>query len=199
MPDVVAAQPALEKARALFATEGLPFPPVPAELAPALREARPNIFATRPVEIPPYTLAAYSLEVQTEPAVASYALVGFDGHGINSWAVHYYLVDDALALFIQLPWGGAYIEPDEARRTIETVFSWAGTLQERTRRAQRDSLIPPGWRLLVVGSHFDDSGWAWVPAPPPGPDAIAWQEGPDIRAAVDKALDDLLAGRAKLD
>lgn len=198
MPDVVATQPSLEKARALFATEGLPFPPLPAELASALREARPNIFATRPVEIPPYTLAAYSLEVQTEPAVASYALIGFDGHGINSWAVHYYLVDDALALFIQLPWGGAYIEPDDARRTIEVVFAWAEKLQAETRRARRDGLIPPGWRLLVVGSHFDDSGWAWVPPPPLGPDAIAWQEGPDVRAAVDKTLADLFAGRARL-
>ena len=198
MSDVVATQPSLEKARALFATEGLPFPPVPAELASALREARPNIFATRPVEVPPYTLAAYSLEVQAERAVPSYALVGFDGHGINSWAVHYYLVDDALALFIQLPWGGAYVEPDEARRTIEAVFSWAGTLQSKTRRAQRDGFIPPGWRLLVVGSRFDEPGWAWIPSPPPGPDVIVWQEGPDLRAAVDKALDDLFAGRARL-
>ena len=197
MPDVVATQP-LEKARALFSTEGLPFPPLPAELASALREARPNVFATRPVEIPPYTLAAYSLEVQTEPEVPSYALIGFDGHGINSWAVHYYLVDDALALFIQLPWGGAYVEPGEARSVIEAAFSWAETLQSKTSRAQRDGLIPAGSRLLVIDSSFDEPGWAWIPSPPPGPDAIVLQEDPDLRAAVDKALDDLFAGKVRL-
>jgi hypothetical protein len=197
MSDVTAMQPPLEKARSLFAAEELPFPPVPAELASALREVRSNVYSTRPVKIPPYTLGAYSFEVQEE-RVPSYALIGFDGHGVNSWAVHYYLVDDALALFIQLPWGGAYVEPDEARRAIGVAFSWAEKLQAETRRARREGLIPQGWRLLVVGSRFEEPGWAWVPSPPPGPDAIAWREARDLRADVDGALADLFAGRVQL-
>src|SRR5262245_19874489 len=99
MPDVATSEMASEKARALFAGEDLPFPPLSSDLAAELREVGPGIFSTRPEESSPYNLEIFSLEAQSAPAVSNYALVGFDGHGINSWATHYYLVDDALALF----------------------------------------------------------------------------------------------------
>src|ERR1700719_2996338 len=104
MSDVTAAPSTIEQARALFAAEGLPFPPLPERFASALREESPHLFATRASEAPPYNLEVFSLEIQQDPAVPDYAVVGFDGHGTNSWAVHYYLVEGALALFIQLPW-----------------------------------------------------------------------------------------------
>jgi hypothetical protein len=134
----------------------------------------------------------------TSPTMPNYAVVGFDGHGINSWAVHYYLVDDALALFIQLAWGGAYVDADQASRGITGVFAWAEKLQAEIRRTRSDGLIPPGWRLLVVVSQFAQSGWAWVPSPPPGPEAIDWHDSHDLRAAIDKSLADLRAGRINL-
>jgi hypothetical protein len=188
----------LAEARALFAAEDLPFPPLPASLANALQEMAPNLFSTRELEASPYTLRFYSFEIQTKPAIPNYAVVGFDGHGINSWAVHYYLVEDALALFVQLAWGGAYVERDEASRMIKGVFAWAEELQAQVRRARSDGLIPPGWRLLAVVSEFVPSGWAWVASLPPGPDAIDWHGGADMRATIDQSLADLRAGRAKL-
>jgi hypothetical protein len=191
-------QSSLVQARELFAAEDLPFPPLPADVGDVLREVAPNVFSTRQVDASPYNLRVYSFEIQTDPAVPNYAVVGFDGHGINSWAVHYYLVEDALALFIQLAWGGAYVDADEARRAIKGVFAWAEKLQADVRRARGDGLIPPGWRLLVVVSQFAEPGWAWVPSPPPGLEAIEWRDGPDLRAAIDKALIDLRAGRIKL-
>jgi hypothetical protein len=191
-------QSSLDRVRELFAAEGLPFPPLPADVGGALQEVAPNVFSTRQLEASPYNLRVYSFEIQTDPAVPNYAVVGFDGHGINSWAVHYYLVEDALALFVQLAWGGAYVEPDEATRAIKGVFAWAEKLQAEVRRARSDGLIPPGWRLLVVVSQFAESGWAFVPSPPPGPEAIEWHDGGDLRAAIDKSLADLRAGRLKL-
>jgi len=196
---IAAAGPSsFDQVRELFAEEELPFPPVPADLAGALHEVAPNVFSTRALEASPYSLRAFSLEVQTDHAVPNYAVVAFDGHGINSWAVHYYLVDDALALFVQLPWGGAYVEPDNASRSIKGVFAWAEKLQAEVRRARSDGLIPPGWRLLAVVSEFVPSGWAWIPSPPPGPDAVDWREGHDMRAAIDTSLAELRSGRAKL-
>ena len=65
---------------------------------PALREEAPHLCSTRPLDDAPYNLEVYSLEARENPSVPNYAVLGFDGHGINSWAVHYFLVEDALAL-----------------------------------------------------------------------------------------------------
>ena len=162
MSDVTAAPSTIERARALFAAEQLPFPPLSERFAAALREENPHLFATRSLEAGPYNLEIYSLEIEQESAVPDYAVVGFDGHGINSWAVHYYVVEGALALFIQLPWGGAYVDADEGGRTVTAAFTWAGKLQADVRRARQQGLIPEGWRLLVVASEFATAGWAWV-------------------------------------
>ena len=32
------------------------------------------------------------------------------GHGMNSYAINYHLVDGPLALFVQAPWGGALFQ-----------------------------------------------------------------------------------------
>src|SRR5262245_3197191 len=138
------------QARELFAAEDLPFPPVPADLVHTLREVAPSVFSTRPLDASPYSLRFHSFEVPTNPDIQNYPVVGLDGHGINSWAVHYYLVEDALALFVHLSWGGAYVEPDKAPRTIKNVFVWAERLRAEVLRARNDGLIPPGWRMLVV-------------------------------------------------
>src|SRR5213593_2695569 len=45
-------------------------------------------------------------------------IVGFDGHGTNSWAAHYDLIVKSLALFLQLPWGAAYTDPEPGRAEI---------------------------------------------------------------------------------
>ena len=198
MSDVTAASSTIERARALFAAEQLPFPPLPERFAATLREESQHLYVTRSLEAGPYNLEIYSLEIQQEPAVPDYAVVGFDGHGINSWAVHYYLVEGALALFIQLPWGGAYVDADEGRRTVTAAFTWADKLQADVQRARQQGLIPEGWRLLVVASQFAAAGWAWVPPAPNDPEAVAWQDEAGLRRAVDSALADLFAGRAKL-
>ena len=198
MSDITAAPSTIEKVRALFDAERLPFPPLSERAAAALREESPHLFSTRPLEVTPYNLEIYSLEIQENPAVPDYAVVGFDGHGINSWAAHCYLVEGPLALLIQLPWGGAYDDPDEARKTITAAFSWAEKLQADMRRAREQGLIPEGWRLLVVASEFARPGWAFVPPAPHGPDAVAWHDERGLRRAVDGALADLFAGRTKL-
>lgn len=44
--------------------------------------------------------------------VDDYLLMGFDGHGLASRAMHYYLVQGPLALFLQLSWGHAFEDSD---------------------------------------------------------------------------------------
>ena len=141
-----------------FQEAGLPFPPVPPDLAAQLRQCGPHWYATRPVDRSPYDLASFlSPDVSATP----FALVGFDGHGVNSHAVHYYLVRPSLALYVQLPWGGVYLDHEEAKREIEELFTWAQQLQAGMEAADDQGRLAPRRRLEVMASRFRDAGWRW--------------------------------------
>lgn len=187
-----------ELARTLFQEEGLPFPPAPAALASQLQTAGDHVFATRKIDVTPYGIESFRNEASSDPALQDYVLVGFDGYGVNSWAVHYYLVEGPLALFVQLPWGGAYVDADQARERIARVFTWAARLQERVGEARERALIPPGWRLLAVVSTFAHPGFAWLPpqrdaAAPTAEDDSESASAGNLLAAIDEAVDQLLA------
>lgn len=110
-------------------------------------------------------------------------MVGFDGHGTNSWAVHFYLVGTGIALFVKLPWGGAYMDPEPARAHIAEIFDWAAALLSRLQRAESAGHIPPGLRLQVAASQFDHAGWRWLGT---GQDAAQapWNPPSGMRAAL---------------
>lgn len=184
-------------AEALFATEGLPFPPVPAHLAPSLHEQGQGWYATRPMQSTPYDLEHFLAEVETQPGVPDYAIVGFDGHGTNSWAAHYYLVGKSVALFIQLPWGGAYTDPEPARADIAGMVEWAARLQSRLQQAEALHRIPDGVRLVVVASRFGRAGWRWVRA---GRDEAGtpWNPPAGMMSAILAELDGLASGQRTL-
>lgn len=187
----------LPAAQDLFAQEKLPFPPVPAALAAALQQQGRGWFATRPVAATPYQFEHFLAEVEQAGAETDYAVVGFDGHGTNSWAVHFYLVVEGLALFVQLPWGGIYLEPEPARADVAAMFDWAAALQGRVRQAVSAGKIPPGLRLEVAASRFAHAGWRWLAA---GPDASAtpWNPSAGMKAALLQELDEVIEGRRVL-
>jgi hypothetical protein len=184
-------------AQTMFERERLPFPPVPAQLAASLQQQGPAWFATRPLTSTPYDFEHFFAEVEAQPGLPDYAVVGFDGHGTNSWAVHFYLVGNGIALFMQLPWGGAYLEPEPARAEITALFEWAKTLLSRLRLAESARKIPDGKRLQVAASRFSHAGWRWLDA---GQDAAAtrWNPSAGMKAAMLQELDDVIAGRLLL-
>ncbi|MDA8523695.1 hypothetical protein [Acidovorax sp. NCPPB 4044] len=184
-------------AQALFDGERLPFPPLPAPLAASLRPWGPAWFATRPVDASPYGLGAFLAEAEARPDLPEYALVGFDGHGTNSWAVHFYRVAPGIALFIQLPWGGAYTEPEPARAEIADVFAWAGELQARVQQAVDARKIPEGMRIEIAASRFGRAGWRWLGAHQDAA-AVPWNPPGGMKAATLRAIDDAIAGRPVL-
>jgi len=195
IPGSSAATPALFLTpRGVFEGEKLPFPPVPAQLASSLHQQRRTVFATRPLPANAYHLNPFLAEVAADPAMPAYAVVALDGHGLNCWAAHYYLVSDAIALFIQLPWGGAYVDPDAARAEIADVFDWAAELQSRVQACHDAGKIPPGWRLQVAASRLGQAGWRWLVA---GRDntTAPWKPAAGMKATILQTLDDLLAGK----
>ena len=139
-------------AKGLFAGEGLPFPPIPAEMIDQFHTISPWNFGTRDGAPSPYNLSWFVGDVE-ENAVPDYLLMGHAGRGTNSWAMHYYLVRGPLALFIQSAWGGIYTtnEAEEITRAVEE----AGQMQR---------LELPERRVVVV-SDFYGFRWATLNSP----------------------------------
>jgi hypothetical protein len=182
---------------ALFTGEKLSAPPVPADLAAAMLARGPIMLSTRSLEDSPYHLGPFLAEVAAQPDMPAYAVAGFAGHGLNSWAAHYYLVTEGLALFIQLPWGGAYLDAERARAEIADQFDWAAKLQSRLELAVQQKKIPPGSRLQVSMTRLARAGWRWLV---PGRDnaATPWNPAGGMKDALLQLLDDVLSGKSVL-
>jgi hypothetical protein len=91
------------KARRLFHEAGLAFPKIPDEFAPRLKERDEWLFSTREIQASPYNLHHYVREIERNP-VEDYVVLSHSGHGANSYAIQYYLVQGALRMFLHLSW-----------------------------------------------------------------------------------------------
>src|SRR5437870_3386527 len=98
----------LAQAKKLFTGAGLPLPPIPMELAKQLHPPKEWVFGTRFDTPSPYAMDWYVREYLENGVSEDYLIFGHDGHGLNSYAMHYYLVRGPLAIFDQLAWGGIY-------------------------------------------------------------------------------------------
>ena len=106
-----------EKARALFTRAGLAFPTIPEELASRLKKQDTWRYSTRELKMSPYNLLHYVREGD-RGAVDDYAVLCHSGHGSNSYALQYYLVNGPLRMFLHLAWGGVYTDAVEAAANI---------------------------------------------------------------------------------
>jgi hypothetical protein len=168
----------LDKARELFASEGLPFPYIPAEMHGAFRQLSPWVYSTR-TDIPsPYSIARFVEEVGTQP-IADYVLLGHAGHGINYYAMHYYLVRGSLGMFLQIAWGGAYTDNDKAIEEMATAYTQAEQLVAAIEAAE----LSASERLIVVISDFYGSRWTHLDGTK-DPEAfhtdVNWQTDSDV-------------------
>ncbi|MCD2513146.1 hypothetical protein [Comamonas endophytica] len=181
----------LLQAEAFLRTVGLSLPALPAELADRIRERAPGIYCTREIAASPYEVEAYLAELLSPANSGDYALLAIDGHGIQSWAFHYYLVSGPLALFVQLPWGGLYTDVDTARPEIDSVLAWTRTLLPRLAELKQQGRLTPEQRLLVVYTRFSRSGWAWIERPEAAMEDIRWQPPAQMFGRIDAELSHL--------
>jgi len=149
----------IDDARQFFADAGLAFPPVPAALEASVVKQGEAIFGTRPAEPPLYTLEAWVAEAMRGP---EFVLFGMDGHGINSWATHFYLVHGPLAILMQVAAGGALMSTADTATRVEGAWESVAALMDDLNNAQRAGKLPAGKRLVVVDSDLGNSRWAWV-------------------------------------
>jgi hypothetical protein len=145
----------IDKARKLFRDSGLAFPAIPEELATQVKELGPWLFSTRPIKLSPYNLQHYVEEVE-ENQVEDYAVISHSGHGANSFAIQYYVVQGSLHLFLHLSWGGVYSDARKDAARISDCFSIADRIISA---AQSLGRFQAGERLMVIGSDTCGSDW----------------------------------------
>ncbi len=155
----------LAEARTTFEQAGLPLPPVPERFASALRKTGEWCFSTR--EIDPmgmYFFDGHIEEVQSGQA-PDYVAFSHAGHGINSYALTYHLVDGPLLLMVQAPYGGGYMSDSETREAIEQMQRCEAVIAAVERAKARGLSGKPG-RLCVFESTLRGLfAWGWLNQP----------------------------------
>lgn len=162
----------LEELWWLFKDAGLPFPPLPRGLADRLQEVEPWVFATRPIVTSPWDVDDY-LEEAVAGSPPDYVLVAHTGYGVNSWAIHYFLVQGGLGIFLQIPWGGAYTDNDAAVARLRERFAAAADLIEAASQE-----LDEDDRLVAVETVRHRGQLARFKAGTPT-EKIAWRRAPD--------------------
>lgn len=163
VPAPARARDVVRRAIRTFERAGLVAPPVPERFAGALRLIEPWCFATR--DIDPMSMYMFDRTVSDGLAAADVVAFSHAGHGINSYAINYFLVDGPLALFAQVAWGGAYADSAESAAAVAQLFERCSALIRAMDDARMRDALPAG-RLVVVESQFRDlQAWGWIDAP----------------------------------
>ena len=139
-----------QAAKALLRESGLAMPPVPVKLRPRLRKVKKWCYSSRTLEESPYEVREY-VEEAVNGDVDDYVVIAHDGHGVNSWAIHYFLVYRPLLLFVRVAWGGVYTDPAKATATMnDSVDACRAMVGQVTKVARRKH----SRRVLVYLDEF---------------------------------------------
>ena len=149
--------PATTALRDTFARAGLPPPPLPELFAPLLQVFAPWWFGTRRTR-GLYQYGGQLLAEADDPQVLDYLIVGHAGHGVNSYALHYFVRLGPLLLVLEIDAGGAYNNPETTRRTATEAFVAAATLLAAVPQLTRRGVPRAGLRVAV--STLRNSSWS---------------------------------------
>jgi len=134
------------KPGAFFRAQVLPFRNSPRSWQAGYKSLAIGVTPPATLIASPYNLDAYLRETNAPP---DYAVLAHAGHGINSYAIHCFLVVGRLRIFLQLTWGGVYEDNAPRARAIETCFALVDTLVETYDNAGAQDPT-----LTVAGSSF---------------------------------------------
>jgi hypothetical protein len=143
---------ALQDLRQRFESAGLPLPPIPAVLEADMRIIGPWTWGTEADPSPAYDFAVH--EQQAIESGADRLLIAHAGHGVNSWALHYYLTVDPVSVIVQVPYGGAHDDADRAVATVGRRFEEIVGLLGSAATATRAGRFEDGTRLVVARSDW---------------------------------------------
>jgi hypothetical protein len=163
-PDPYAADGPLAAAYAMCQEMALPLPPLPEALLPLLQQVGSTVFTSRAGMDTLANRAALVAEAAAGELIPFIAL-GYEGYGTNNWALRYYVVLPPVALFVELPFGGAYTDPDAAR--LEITQAWQSAEKLLAAALTAKSATP----YVIEHRGLRGSRWCTPGAPPQWHDA----------------------------
>jgi len=144
----------LEAARALFADAKLPFPTVPAEFHSHFHEVDKWHFEANAPKGHPYNMDAYIRRARRS-AVNDFVVLAHAGHGVNSYAIHYFVVQKPLAVFLQIGWGGVYMDAARSVALVTRCFALTDSLVAAVAEARATRRLTEDERIIVTASDFN--------------------------------------------
>ena len=142
----------------LLAEAGLTMPPMPEMAEARLKEREDDCFSTRTFKESPANLLHY-VRKAIGGVSPDYVLVALGRDGRTADALHFFLVQGPLQLFLQIGWGGAGAARERATALVNDCFALAHQLVEAVPHALRKGRLAPTGRLTVVGSDLGESFW----------------------------------------
>lgn len=85
------------------------------------------------------------------PSLHSYSLAGYAGYGTSSYALYFTRVSGDTRLFLRLPWGGAYMKPEQMRPRLLGALVEGHRLFEEAARQK----LPMHLNNNMGDWHFD--------------------------------------------
>jgi hypothetical protein len=142
----------LSDARAYFADEGVPFPPVPDHLADRVERRGGREWGFGGPDVPLIDREAFLEAVVADPAV-EFLRFGREGYSETSQCVCYFVATGRVAVLLQVQWGGYDFDLAGSAERLRATWAGVGRLLEL--------VDAPGPRVVVERSFLDLSkGWA---------------------------------------
>ncbi|MBI1247971.1 hypothetical protein GC197_09045 [bacterium] len=138
-------------AKSLFQELELPTPWIPTQLEKELKPIGQWVLGTSNPDTNVYDIKAF-VEKVIDPDGEDFLFVGHEGHGTQSYFLHYYLRLGSLRILLQAPYGGVYDDPEECQEQIAKYFDQI----ERLAAAQ---IAEP---VVIVQSPVIGSRWGTI-------------------------------------
>ena len=123
----------------------LAHPPVPEPLGAEIQDLGENFFGTRDDVFGIYADPTLMLR----PDQRDFLLLEYAGHGVNSYALSYFLAFGPVAAFLQIGLGGSSMDNDRQRRRIADAFTeLARLLEAATSAGKRERLTVFAWDMV---------------------------------------------------
>ena len=136
-----------------------------------------------------YLFDGYVKEALTK-RTADYVAVSHAGHGANSYAINYHLVDGPLALFAQVGWGGIYSDPAQSSARVNNLFDRIAAVISAIDAANSRGLHGSSGRLVVIESELRQVlEFGWLEGLLDGHDVQRWWSDHAMNDRVDRSED----------
>ncbi|WP_299734880.1 hypothetical protein [uncultured Endozoicomonas sp.] len=144
----------------LLLSQEMPLPPIPREMSDKLCCISNSQYYSNRTDIPsPWRIQWFMEEFMSKP-VEDYLVVGYAGHGVESYALHYYLVTSNLAVFFQIaaetPYRGI---PAENSDILEKQYRLISSLEIAIEQAKLSGLFDETSRLVISKPLFMMPRW----------------------------------------